>query len=366
MKKKILHILPVLASGGAPINVLRFISSSSTKIDNFLVAKSENDQMSKEAHTKCTEYIDLDISKFNLLSALKLCLLVYKIKPNIIHTNGKCGLIYGLILRFFFPFKVFYHTYRGFYLPKNKVSRFIHLILEIFYRKIVDNVVCVSLSEKHNVERSIGRSSKIKVIENGISIKGSQVLDNKIVSVIEQFDLNIVSLSRVCDQKDILTMLKSFEYSNLNNVALHIIGGVPTGGEEYNKKVRSLLGELKCKSNVFFWGDVHNASAKLVNFNVYLSTAKFEGLPTAIIEAGLSELPIVATPCVGNIDLVNEDTGYLSKSFDAIDISAALVKCCKYLQTPEQKIVVDNCLQQSKAFSVENNVSKYFRLYEIN
>lgn len=366
MRKKILHILPILASGGAPINVLRFISLSSVKIDNFLVARSENDQMIKEAQTKCTEYIDLDISKFKLLSAIKLCLVVYKINPNIVHTNGKCGLIYGLILKLFFPFKTFYHTYRGFYLPNDKASRFIHSLLEVCYRKLVDGVVCVSPSEKHKVESSIGRSAKIRIIENGISINGSQCLNIKIESSMERFDLNIVSLSRICEQKDILTMLMVFEHSNINNAALHIIGGIPEGGEEYNQKVRSLLDTLKCKSSVFFWGDVHNASAKLANFNIYLSTAKFEGLPTAIIEAGLSQVPVVATPCVGNIDLVNKDTGYLSDSFNVVDISSALVKCCKELQTPKQKVIVSNALMQSNRFSVENNVSKYFSLYKIN
>ena len=56
-----------------------------------------------------------------------------------------------------------------------------------------------------------------------------------------------------------------------------------------------------------------NDSAEIVGaFDVYLSSALYEGLPYSMIEAMRAGVPIIATDCIGNNELVFEgDNGWM-------------------------------------------------------
>ncbi|QLC74729.1 glycosyltransferase [Pseudomonas sp. LPB0260] len=50
---------------------------------------------------------------------------------------------------------------------------------------------------------------------------------------------------------------------------------------------------------------------------VYLSTARWEGMPVSVIEAGFAGLPVVASMCAGNVDVVEHGkTGWLFETPD--------------------------------------------------
>ena len=49
------------------------------------------------------------------------------------------------------------------------------------------------------------------------------------------------------------------------------------------------------------------------NFDFYISASIFEGLPTAIIEAKFSNIPIIARPCQGNIDVLSSTNSFLAQ-----------------------------------------------------
>ncbi|TOF00438.1 hypothetical protein CGJ35_12820 [Vibrio parahaemolyticus] len=364
MSKKIVHLVPILKSGGAPINVLRFIKGSLKINDyyNFMISKSGCKNLEKDASEYCDAYFDVDLSKVSLNSLLKTYRIVRDLEPDILHTNGKCGLFYGMLLYPLFRKKIkFIHTYRGFYLPEGKF-KFLHTFLEKLYSSVVSCSICVSNSEKEKVINSLGYDLNVKVIPNGISVS-KKTLPSRISDVIGRYEINIVSLSRICEQKDIISMLESFKLFYKAGASLHIIGGIPSQQSDYNKKVKELIASDSIFEHVYFWGDLPNASSLLYGFDIYLSTARFEGLPTAIIEAGLSELPVVATPCVGNIDLINQSTGYLVPSFNSRDISNSLEQCFLEYGTKTQLEKISNNLVQSKTFSVENNIDKISAVY---
>ncbi|MNE52681.1 putative teichuronic acid biosynthesis glycosyltransferase TuaC [compost metagenome] len=53
----------------------------------------------------------------------------------------------------------------------------------------------------------------------------------------------------------------------------------------------------------------------LLKAQVYLSTARWEGMPVSVIEASFAGLPVIASNCSGNIDVVQHDkTGWLFES----------------------------------------------------
>ena len=70
--------------------------------------------------------------------------------------------------------------------------------------------------------------------------------------------------------------------------------------------------KLDLEDKIIFTGR-RNDVPKLVKIsNIAISTSRQEGLPVNIMEAMLSNLPIVATNCRGNRDLIkNGENGYL-------------------------------------------------------
>lgn len=76
-------------------------------------------------------------------------------------------------------------------------------------------------------------------------------------------------------------------------------------------------GELKSELsspniNVTGWQTSSGVISELSKIDIYLSTSLWEGLPLAAVQAMASGLPLVASNCVGNVDIVNQNkNGYL-------------------------------------------------------
>lgn len=357
----------MLKSGGAPINILRFIRGSSKEVQNDLAGKLISSDMGQEAESICGSYFDLELSKPSFISFLKLFCLVLARDYSVLHTNGKSGVFYGLLL---YPICLIKkikicHTFRGFYLPVGK-SRLIHFVLEFVYLKLIKSAIAVSKSEREKVGRYFPWAlSKVDVIPNGVVVKRRELKDFE-RSILDKNRINIVSLSRLSYQKDILLMLDSFDIvaGQKEGVALHIIGGSMPGDKAYVDRVSAKIKDLKHPDKVFLWGDVESASGILHHFDGYFSTSIFEGLPTAIIEAGLVGLPIVATNCTGNIDLINSETGYLVESRDPKVISQVLDKVVDAIGTGFLDSKIGAMRVLSENFSVKNNVFSLLKVYK--
>ncbi|SMA50885.1 glycosyltransferase [Parendozoicomonas haliclonae] len=361
---KVMHLVPILKPGGAPINILRFASKSNFK--NILLSKSYSSELIKDAK-KHTVYYDVDLSKPSVISFFKILVILANEKPDIVHTNGKSGLFYGVLLSLIL--KLFsiglVHTYRGFYVHHGKWNK-VHCATEKLYLYLVNTAICVSPSEKENVIKSLvvnaSLSKKLKVIPNGIPkpINERRVL---VSEVCKKYEINFVSFSRINYQKDIFKLIKVFEMIYQDGFALHIFGGKTEKDAGYYNSVVKYIDSLAIKEHIFLWGDFENASSVLHFFDIYMSTAIFEGLPTAIIEAGLVGLPVVATPCVGNVDLVNARTGYLASTFEVQDIHKELSQCLVYMGQTSQKIKIEEMKRLCNSFSIENNVRNIESIY---
>ncbi|MBR3143735.1 DUF1919 domain-containing protein [Candidatus Saccharibacteria bacterium] len=82
------------------------------------------------------------------------------------------------------------------------------------------------------------------------------------------------------------------------------------GPDEINGKYQKLANKLGVDKNVHFLGFRNDISELMQISDVAVSASKREGLPVNLIEAAMLGLPIVATDCRGNRDVVCKD--YLS------------------------------------------------------
>ena len=108
-------------------------------------------------------------------------------------------------------------------------------------------------------------------------------------------------LSKRKNQGMLLDIIKELKDDGYNNIKLLLPGQDSMNGE-YQKYAE----DLGMKENVKFLG-YRNDIPKLMKIsNLAVSTAKQEGLPVNLIEAMMCDLPIVATNCRGNRDLIED------------------------------------------------------------
>lgn len=74
------------------------------------------------------------------------------------------------------------------------------------------------------------------------------------------------------------------------------------------------------------WKDRADIAAELGNALVYLSTARWEGMPVAVIEAMLAGTPVLARRCAGNVDVI--EAGINGQAFDHCEEAVAHVLDC--------------------------------------
>lgn len=323
-KTKILQIVPSIDSGGAPFNVLRLAGLMKNMYYQYLVADCRgNLNRVVEFENTFDKVENIEITKISAKSFLKLILFIKKNKPHIVCANGKGAMLYAsfakiLLLRF----KLVY-VLRGFHNPyKSNLKRNIYHILEKIFYKTADAVVCVSNSEFRKYSSFIGKSEKISIIPNYITLPKIKEPDNLFKN-----KFNIVSISRISFQKDILTMLKVIKkLQDKIDLVLHIYGGVPNNSIEYSKEIYKKIKDMKLEQNVKLLGDVPFAAKFLPYYDLYLSTSKWEGLPTSIIEAQMAGVPVVATNCTGNVDVIeHKKTGMLCKTEDVEELSSNIL-----------------------------------------
>lgn len=370
-KKRVLSLVLSYKLGGTAINSLRFIKNTQNIFEHYSIAhlvNTENDLKLRKEYNKFTiESYDIDITRFKIASLIAIVKTSYKIKPDIVHVNGKGGALYGFFLRLFYlrKFKLFY-TMRGFHIKFKGLKNCMHLVFEFIFNHVVTKAIAVSHSERDfYIKKTKSSLRRTVVMPNGIEVN-PKTLDQKIQDKIRDYRFNVVSLSRTDVQKDLKTMLLAFN-SIEDNVGLHIMGGYVIDSQdhvEYRQKVMDLLETLECKHRVHFWGDVSQAGDLIHNFDIYWSTALFEGLPTAIVEAMMSKVLVVGSNCRGNVDLIKDmKTGILTRMGDVKDCAAGIQKALSLLKVGKETVLVTNAFEFSKQFTIANNVKSLVHIY---
>ena len=353
---KILHIFPVLKFGGAPIVVLNLLKLDKSN-EHIVVSKSNDKNLLKEFLENSNKYYNINIQNVSLFSIGELLKIILKEKPNVIHAHGKGGAFYTFVvsLILFKRAKVIY-TFHGFNNKFGGLKSLIYKLFEKFFSFFVDQYIAVSNTEKEKVlESQMFNKNKVVVIPNGIKVEKKK-LSNQKIELLKKYDFNIISLSRISPQKNLETMLYAFHdcIKNVNvNIGLHILGGYIDDDQNYANKIFDLCNKLDLNKNVVFWGDIPFASSYLHHFDLYWSTALWEGLPTAIMESMLEKVIVVASDCIGNIDLVNEDTGVLTPQAPPKIIADILIQT---ILDNKRDILIEN----AHKFILENyTVEKY-------
>jgi glycosyltransferase involved in cell wall biosynthesis len=235
-----------------------------------------------------------------------------------------------------------------FLVSKSGITNYFYKQLEKLGSSFGGKVVCCSESEMIAYQK-LGIDAIN--INNGISLKPAS---NKKSTVLGDSSFRVVTSGRIINQKNpamFNTIARYFE--EFEQFEFIWVGD---GNEDARAK-------LTAKNiRVTGWLNKEDAAEKVTDADIYLSTANFEGMPFAVLEALAMKKPVLLTDCIGNRDIVKKGmNGDLFKNeHDAI------IKILLYFNNLDMLHIMGGhsaaiCAEE---FNIHSTYSRYQHLYK--
>ncbi|PIP86283.1 hypothetical protein COV42_00085 [Candidatus Campbellbacteria bacterium CG11_big_fil_rev_8_21_14_0_20_44_21] len=334
-RKKIIYIVTKTVVGGAQKYVFDLATSLSPDNFDVLVASGKIGALNKRLEnfgirTQKINRMERDIKIFSELLVLSgLLKLFLKEKPDIIHLNSsKASGLGAFAARVYQLFalnrnlKIIF-TVHGWAFNEarfnNKIIRFLSWLSAFLSTKTI-------VISKQNLEEAVKWpfvKNKFCLIYNGIKKidfkdrESSRKFLSKITGVSAEKPW-LVTIAELHKNKGLEYLIGAVARLE-KKPAVFVIGE----GEERNN-LEELIKKLFLEKDVFLMGSVENASSLLKAFDIFILTSIKEGLPYTILEAGLSELPVIASKIPGIVDIINEKNGVLTEAKDPEKIAGEI------------------------------------------
>ena len=143
-----------------------------------------------------------------------------------------------------------------------------------------------------------------------------------------------------------------------NNIKLLLVG-TGVNRTKYENKIK----DYGLEKNILITGYRNDVPKILKISDIAISCSKHEGLPFNLVEAQMCGLPIVATDCRGNDEVVEENqTGYLISDFNKEKFENKLLKLCNSKSMRER--MGKNALNNSKKYKLSRIIDEMKKIYE--
>lgn len=120
--------------------------------------------------------------------------------------------------------------------------------------------------------------------------------------------------------------------------------------DAYSIAIKNKIKELQLENQVFLYGSRTDVSSILNQSTIGILTSESEGLPVALLEYGMHQLPVVVTS-VGEIPSIvsNGVNGYLVSSHDVVSFNEALIT-----------LISDVSMRNKTAFNLHQKILEDF------
>lgn len=314
---KVLEISVRSDIGGGPKHLMGLIEKLDQKgIEIYSAIPKKGDYADKiTSFSKAVFHIPFRRFSFSIF--INILVFCKKYKIEIIHSHGRGAGIYSRLLSVF-GLKVV-HTFHGVHIERGLIGR-VKLFIDQILLPLTDKFICVSASERINALKfKIAKDSKIVVINNGVKLLESPT------SLRPRDIFTIGTLSRLNHQKGLdilLEYLERFEREEKVSFRCEIAG---------EGELKEDLLEQKQTDSIKLVGNV-NPNKFLGKIDLYISFARWEGLPIAVLEAMGQGVPCLLSNVDGNKDLIrNEENGLL---FDLDNYQDFKIKLLQSIKNP--------------------------------
>ena len=355
-KKKLIIFMPSIEDGGVEKNLFLISNYLSLKINSITLITFDNNQ-NKKFNSNIKIKTPLFNPSFITGRYLKylLCLLVLlKItlfdKENLVLSFQ--ANIFVIILCKFLNLKIITRSNSSSLGWSNNFFK--QSIFKIFFKK-ADKIIVNSYEFKKEMDK------KYKIncicILNPFNFSEIKKKSNyKINSIFQKKNIKLISVGRVTDQKDFITILKALNIVKKSNVELVIIG---KGEKEIEIKGYIDLNNLNKKVRLL--GYKKNPFPYIKQADLFLLSSKFEGLPNVLIEALCLKKFIISTDCpTGPKEILHHGRfGELVKIGD-------YKKIAKLIDNFKKTKIVKNRIKDGykslKKYNYKINCEKYYQL----
>ncbi len=360
MKKKIYVLIGSLGLGGTEKQLLLKIKKLKKKFDFTVIIFHKRDHLYEKFKKENINLIDLTQAEKNfslkyIIVFFKILNLLKKYPPIIFHFYLPHSYLLGGFLAYLFKNITFLMSRRSLNFYQRKIP-FVKLIeTKFLHRKMKYILVNSKAIKEQLIKEEKVEKSKIKVIYNSVELsKEKKKQNNKIVTIL--FLANLIPYKNhnmIIDAVKILP--KKLNY---------IVKIVGDGNKNYINELTNKIKKNQLEKKFKFLGLVDNPNFLVKNSDVGILCSNEEGLSNSILEYMSNKLPVIATRVGGNCEMIkNNFNGFLIKKNDAKELALKLELLIKNKRLRE-KFGGNSLNLIKKNFCIEQNISRYEKLYE--
>ncbi len=317
---KIAHIARPIAGVGVYVKLLvKHIDDQ--KFENFLICNKQSEEVIiKDKSQNEIPKFQVNLRReLNLLKDVK-CLfsiinLLKKNKPDIIHCHSAKAGILGRIAGAYLKIPTVYTPHAFSYLSGvSSLKRTLFIIIEKIFRFLPSKIIACSNSEYNRAVNELHfKKNKVYIWNNSIEdiaeLKPSKLLDK----LPKEF---ICSIGRPSYQKNIKMLLEVILQVKKSSKDIHLVLlGIGIESAEIDQ-LKEFIKNNDLDKNITMmpWLEREETLSILKESYMYISSARYEGLPYSVIEALSLSKPCVVTKVDGNKDLIIDNyNGYLTE-----------------------------------------------------
>jgi glycosyltransferase involved in cell wall biosynthesis len=317
---KIVHIVEATATGTLSM-VCECVNSLAARGHKVTLIYSRRPETPKKLEALFHESVTIIEMKLGGLSGLaslpRLRRILININPQIIHLHSSFAGFYGRIATLnALPKSRLFYSPHCISMMRTDITfrKLIYATFELFANIRNCTYVACSLSEKSAIRRWLNVEASL--LENAVNFDCRSIEAPPFVSK-HSNGLQIVTVGGIRPQKNpylfarICTLLRQ-DFPEIRFMWI---------GDGEPQLVQILL---KSGVEVLGWKEKEEVIEILRDSQLYLSTSSWEGMPVSVIEAMASGVPVLASNCSGNVDVIEHGVNGLIFQSDT--------EVCNYLK----------------------------------
>ena len=340
-------------------------------IDSGTITRERAEELKNKLKDLNVKYYQIDfdrnvLSTKNIQAYKQVKQLIKENKYNIIHIHSPIGGVCGRLAarkERKNGTKVIY-TAHGFHFFKGAPAKnwLIYYPVEKWLSKYTDCLITIN-EEDYNLAKKKFKAKNVEYVpgigvdENKFNFEMSREERNELRKSlgINEDDFVLIYVAELSKRKNQQMLIKAISLLEPN--VLEKVKVLLPGKDSMNGKYQELAKNLNVDKNIQFLGYRTDIPKLMKISDLAVSTSRQEGLPVNLMEAMFCNLPIIATDCRGNRDLVQKE------SIVGIDSIEELKN--KIMQRiANNKKYVYNSIQQYTEKNVLEKVKKIYYDYE--
>ncbi|WP_452602287.1 glycosyltransferase [Pontimicrobium sp. MEBiC06410] len=315
---RVLQLIDSLHTGGAERVAVNIANALAPQIDKSYLCATRDEGLLKASLLKTVKYLFLNKQKTIDIKAIKtLNTFIKEENIEIIHAHSSSFFLATIIKLLNKKVKIVWHDHYG-------NSEFLESRSSKVLKKCSRYFSCI-LSVNRQLETWSRNNLKCKNVSYlpNFATKSNITPTTTLKGTLGK---RIIHLANLRAQKDHITLFEAFKIIVKKHPewTLHCVG--KDFKDDYSEAIKAKLLELKIEENVFVYGSKPDVSNILKQATIGVLSSKSEGLPIALLEYGLANLPVLATK-VGECEnvVINNKNGLLINSENPKELSQALL-----------------------------------------